>query len=707
MEQGNVVEPPNKFELPLPDSKEKMTETLAELKLKLPEKFQTPEFDDFIEAFAIAYETNRKLFKNGGKIEVDGKEATIAACDLDEHNWHHIHCDLKTAAHILPGLLKTHPQYELNDIKNLFLATLLHDDGWLINSLNVDENGKQIYAWGAEKFFIHCQDSIALAAPILQLINKNIESQGKKTFNLSPKDMHAIREGIRITEFNKLAGETMPQEGLAEVLFMADRLSYFADQKHIPAHVQGLFREAQASASPKCKRTFEYFYENLEKIAGNLGMESSTVEELFLRGRLTIADIKFPDTSRHAGLYVGSGYLPFMLPELTPALDYIDQWYGNGINEDRYAYYINIARSQAIKELNQESHTDGLCYFEGSFEISDILSVGDKYNLNSQLESQLKIQHIDLKDLELKTLGIGKYKHDIFARLSTRVLRTLLDIAQPEDRVSVLTDLFQKVAEKGNPSDSLRVAIAPFAYRQPLDYEEIITPSDISETVERCNRAPGEKSKLELIWTVRRERDFIMPNNQDKYFDVINRSGIRKVIFAGSEEDELVHYEEFLKKLVGAGIEVIIQAGQILDEDLHPGLAEKNITFALDFAATHEKVQLFLMGNHIPKDKVDQVGQLAAQNKIFMSPSTDIEAGIVADFESHPASKLASAGIYVGMASCNQQFPSTMVLEALGVACAQSPPEFTDIPLTDYERFVGKYKEYYLAETRKFLFSPN
>lgn len=634
---------------------------------------------------------------------MDGTEVTLAPCDLDDHNWHHIHTDLETVAHILPGFLKKNSQYELNDIRNLFLATLLHDNGWLVNSLNVDKNGQPIYAWGGEKYFIHCQDSISLAQPILELINKKIASQGKKSYNLNRQDISDVRGYIRLTEFNPLSGEKFPSESFAQVLLLADRLSYFTDPTDVPLRVQNLFKEAQASANHKCPRTFEYFYENLDEIASNLHMDRSQVEELFLKGRLSIADIKFPGNSRHAGLYVGSGYLPSMLSKLTPALNYIDEWYGSGVNEDRKAYYINIARAETIKELNQEAHTDGLCYFEGSFEISDILSICDKYNLNSQL----KLQNLNWRDLELKTLGVGKYKHDIFARLSTPVLQALLDGAQPEDRVGILTDLFQKVAEKGNPKDTLRVAIAPFAYRQILDLQEIISPSNILEAVTRCNDISGEKSQIGLIWTVRREIDFEKAGNQDKYIDAIIRSGFKKVILAGREEDEMTNYEEFLKKLTGAGIEVIIQAGQILDEDLHPGLAERNVAFALEFAATHEKVQLFLMGNHIPPDKTELVGQLTTQKRIIMSPSTDIEAGIVKDFTSHPASILAGKGIHAGMASGNQQFPSTMVLEALGAACTKPPPEFTDISLTDYGEFVGKYKDYYLAESRKFLFSPN
>lgn len=64
--ETKTAEPTRTSERLLPDSKEKIVQTLADLKQKLPEKFKTPEFDDFIETFGVAYETNKELFQNGG-----------------------------------------------------------------------------------------------------------------------------------------------------------------------------------------------------------------------------------------------------------------------------------------------------------------------------------------------------------------------------------------------------------------------------------------------------------------------------------------------------------------------------------------------------------------------------------------------------------------------------------------------------------------
>jgi hypothetical protein len=669
---------------------------------------------EFPEKFNIGYEFVNDIFENGKTIEVDGQTIKFEKCETPDHNMHHIDTDIEMEAKLLPGFLTDPDFQEINALRNeekiedAFWGILLHDMGWIRNSK--DQPG--IFSWGGEKFFVHCEQSINLAPFLMKFIAKKALKKGI-TINLNEERLIRIQNHVAATEFNRQENETAPwiDDPIYRVIYFADIISYFCDINHVPERQQELYRETKATVkvSNDDTRTQSQITTNTPTILENIFFVKDvkphlnkypveTVNYLLTIGAITVADVKFPRSADNSALFIGSGYLQSMYfgtPEksstLTKALKYLRIW--NNLSEEQVSpeeqtFLVNIARESAVQELMQQFQFNPLAYLEASLTKQDLVITASAHNLSLH----------DARATDLKLLGISE--PNLFKRLSTPEIRELLTKAKSiEERQQILAKLVQKVALKGHENSEIDVGIAPFAYTG------LLSPKEIFDAFKIANNLRNDDAQIKPVWTVRREADFI--NKSDEQMaNEIAVSGFEKVVFAGIEDEPLVKHTRFLSFLAQSPqiSEIIIQAGQTLNQENNSGLAEENLKEAITLSKLYPEKIKILTHTSGTSDTSEDLKTLAAKGQLLVNPSADVESGLFRSFEETPAVILAKQGILPRVCVINQQIPSTVVVEALRLAVAAIPKEELQKQASETtEAFLERIKNLHLELTKKFL----
>lgn len=725
------VQETSSLEADFPKFSESLDQTLNLLDKELKSHF---EIGDILERFKDSYWQVRKIYKEGGKL---GKYE-FAACDLFDHDWHHVETDILMVAKILPAFLKEHlrQNYQAEDIENILYATLLHDIDYLRTKKEVAQG---LYRWGGEKFFIHCQGSAQKAFNILQeLLPQATEERRKK-----------ISELIRVTELNKMDGDepelTEKDQTLGEVLYFADNLlSYFCDPNDIPVRVQGLYKEGQATARKACERTRYYFEINKVSIAKEFGLSIQETKTRFAQGRLTIADLRFPGQS--VVEFVAGNYLPSKRQACERWLAYIDDWYGGReFNLERVFYEQNIERVRAIQVLsNTYKEEKGeasitcppivnpYCFIEAGLTGHDLREVYLRFQNDLIIKKdgtrvEIPLEYWDKVDLKLLGVPEGGARKDLFQRLVTRDIKMLLMWIKKEKRVEVLSYMIELFARKNilkreegkERKDEIWLAIAPKAYAKKYPGEkDIMTAQEIFESFALANKrlASDENSanlpEIKGIWTVRREQDFenIHWRSYAQEIKDLHKEGLLgKVVFAGRENTLWIpFYREFITDLTNAGIKVVILAGQVMKEEGTFEMAQENIQEAARLALKTESrlvgLQVGLTPDLMTGELFETLKKLGQNGQLIFTPSSDMEIKDrllvkIKDLTDHPMFKLILAGIPVYMADPHSFFPTSVEIEAIRVTTAlfQSQVEAGEKKWTNF-----KFKDY-VSKAQEFL----
>jgi len=675
MFEHEIETPPvslSELKSPLASDLDELNKKLTDQKLITEDEFLMVE--GFIGRFSQNCVQIRKLYETGGSLG----RIKFEQSGLPAHGWRHVENDLRMVAKILPAYLKGHKEkpYSLVEIEDLLMATLLHDIGWL----KTEGNGDDIFKWSGEKFFCHCQDSAYRAQAVLQ--DKNFKGEA------DPVRTKRIIRMIKKTEFNLLPGEKTDWDDrsseLTDILRMADSLSYFCDPKHIPAQVQGLYKEMQAVARFECPRTWSYLFHHQDDIAQKLGFSTQELWQRFEAGQLTIGELKFPGDS--VVEFVGSEYLPMNLDKFEPWLKFVDDWYGEELNEDRENYYLNVSRVRAIQALanisgeERESYSatvNPLCYLEGSLMGRDLMEVAAEKGLQPD---------IDWEAVDLKMLGVTE--KNIFQRLVTKEIRDLLGAIPEEQRekrqevfAALLTRFIKKHELKKRPEGKVRqdrfcLAVAPLAYKG------ILTAQEIFDAFKIVNAKAGENTPiLDPVWTIRRDRDFEKGRDFKTYVERIKKAKVKKVVLAGEETEAtlLEGYKDLISRLTEAEIEVTIVAGQIMQGE-RKDLGARNVSTALAIAAEEPLVQIlgFQQGKEAVAANLEAAIKLGEEGRLMVSISSDTETegleDLIATVDDHPLKALSKMGIILIVCDPHDFIPTSLESEA--VLAVLQPPVF-------------------------------
>jgi len=691
-----------------PDLEQTLGQLGEKLAPVLPEVASRPEFKGFQEDFKAACQRLKRLYQEGGVLGA----TDFVKCDLFEHSWRHIENDIVMVARILPGYLEESPGYTPEDVEDLFWATLLHDVGWLRTT---EEEQEGTYRWGGEKFFVHCEDSVRKAEPILEGMVQ--EGLIKRTeFNPSPEQEQELKVD-------------MENPRLGDVLRIADTLSYFCSPSQIPLGVQNLFKEAQAVARPDCLHIRDFVANNKKELAQKLGL-SEDKDELIRRfeaGLLTIGDLKFPGQSVIE--FVASEYLPMNLDTFEPWLKFVDEWYGGKPNEDRENYYLNVARVRAIQALANTSEgeiggcpatVNPLCYLEGSLMGRDLREVATEKGLQTD---------VDWEAVDLRMLGVTE--KNIFQRLVTQEIKALLlQASAGEKRKEVFTALVARFVKRHEFKNRLKgkerqdrfcLAVAPLAY------EDLLSSQEIFDAFKEVNARAGKNTPLLApVWTIRRDRDF-PPRDRDfeTYARRLEAIGVKKVVLAGKETEAtlLEGYKELISRLTGAGIEVTILAGQVMQGE-RKDLGTRNVRTALEIASTNPLVQItgFQSGQKALEENLETARKLGQEGRLLVSLSSDLDteglATLIESVNEHPFRALADRGIKFKVSDPHDFYPSSEKIEAVlavplphRVLLSNEPyksatwdklSKETYKPATRDEKIL-KYKNYYITEAERLI----
>lgn len=651
---------------------------LAEAKLELAAK----EIAASLERVRQVHGFVENLFRQGGPAE----GVQFNPCDARDHNFYHVNTVVEMFLKIVtadmeknPGL---HTSLTIEDVEDTILAAILHDTGWLTNS---EDGGK--YATSPEKYFVHCDQSVRLAPIILQAC-KDAYPDG-----LTDERISRIQRRIAATEFNRAANEERPEtaDRLAYLLRAADNLSYFCDAKDMPGRVMNLFWEGLASVNPEDRRARENYEAAKAELLASLqkrrkDLTAEDLDKLFDGKALTVAQIKFPQFSQHAGLFVGSPYIPFMLesPEFAAAIELLPK-------EDYRNFLINVAKAKALEHYLGVLIRNPLTFFEAFMTPFDLKLVAQEFNLS-----------IDEPDFGLRLLGAGKFQNvGLFERLATPLIKKLLAGVAQNERRRVFGRLMAQVLDKGVGKERIYCAVAPLAY------EELgITLEDIRNAMQDANSHAPQGAALMPIITIRQDQ-----GDADKLTaQVLLDHGFNQVVWGGVEKEPLANFKAQIENLVAGGMNVILIAGQTANKEL----AQANIKTALEMAKGNPKLKLFGL-QHLDdfnEETLAILRELDEDGRLLMTLAADVEGKIVASLDEHPLFKLAAHGIYPDLTVINQQMPTTPAIEAM-LAVSRLPlpqelaarvtPAATGDAVPARADFIQRYQEYFQKEMRGFL----
>jgi len=610
------------------------------------------EFDNF----KAAFETEKRVFDNGG--EFGGMN--FLPCETPAHSFEHIQRAVICQLIMLPGFLQAKKAEGMNfsaqEVQAVLVGELLHDIGWLRR-----EGDERM--WAGEKFFDHCQDSLTWAPELIEKLGFNFNDY-QRTIALCT---------INATEFNRLASDSLPRQDidarindLSNLTWAADFLSYFSNPENSPDIMLDLYRETYARA--KGKRALAYLQENTAKkemLRSGIDEEEIVVIKSRLdQGIARVGEIKFPGVAagriKSVQEFVASEFLPRLLTDLLPFLEYSNLYFKDKDNWLKENYYVNIARIKTIQEIaSQLEPTNPLCFLEGSLMEDDFIDWLENLRTKN-IGTEVIKDDIYSQNIDLQVLGIGPHeKTSLFFRVVTSQTRDILQSVDSQDRIRAVAELFKVIKNKNKRPGGFKniwLNLSPYAYINE-EGQMLLREEDWFDALKMANKDDPE-CNIKLSFCLRRDKDDMTDLNKERFMDKLSKiqqkakeAGQELQVTIGGIEDvehPLINDSEFIKQLAEAGIKVFVYAGQVkiegseAEQVQQKELALANIKIAAGLAAQFKDKRVVLVGLQSlfqlePKIRDFLLNDIVKFGlPVLFSCSTDLNTGYVKKITDHP-----------------------------------------------------------------------
>lgn len=726
--------------------------------------YSKEELRDFEKEFRKGFYTIKEVYKRGGNFAGFNFEK----CDLSSHKWEHIKADIASVLEITPGFINNEiksgrKKKKIWKVKALLWGTLIHDLFYLMTN----EAEKEGYRSSGELFFDHCQKSAQNSQQVLEFMEKNLRidlemrgaveagrlEDGAEIFGY-------IENIIKMTEFNKLEGEEgelrdffKDDYNFARIAHVMDLLSYFEDPRQIPWGTIDLWKEHQAKVPWKKEGEKILLGERarkfLEEKAANQSLPPEQRERFrqmiskLEQGRLLIREAKFPGENFFG--FVASDFV-LMADEYFQLRHYVDCadffWEKKEENRIRNNWEVNTERILALREfatIAEEKQT--LAFFEGGLSGSQLEQVFLDFTSRDWIAPDERwreqFPHFNFND---STFWVDVDKRMLarkgrLTRLATDEIKALLLAVKEERQAEALAMLFDRFKENiasGEEKVTLYLKIAPEAYKG------ILTENPLEKIFEAVNLTNESTSnvQLEIIYCARRNKeDEVTLDKADKIVEMFDEGKIRGVNFAGEESGRehgrLSNHEEFLERLIGNNVPLLIQAGQVFSlsnkwEDRRDAanLAWENMTCALDLVEKakkhgHDKVALegfqrlpevrfWLPDKIVERERVEIVERLlSADVPLIVSPIYDREMGfekntaVVVSRIAKELQKEERLGFNLG----NVAFSGGGALAVELLAFAIESAEAKEKDLASWQDYVGRMRQLLINARQANIFS--